>query len=219
MTSVYWSAQYIPSGLISVIYGMSPVVTGLFAAVWLREGAFTPFRVVGMLLGIIGLVVIFGRLPGLGTNAVAGTAGVLLSVIVHSFSAVWVKRLAVRMHPLETTTGALMVALPLFLLCWVLADGHLPQVLPARTVAAILYLAVFGSVLGFVLYFYLLRHSEASRVALVTLVTPVLALLLGQLLNGEVVGSRVWLGTGAILLGLASYQWGDQWRAARLMAH
>ena len=66
------------------------------------------------------------------------------------------------------------------------------------------------------LYFYLLRRSQASRVALITLVTPVIALLLGQALNDEPVSLWVWLGTATILTGLASYQWGDQWHATRL---
>ncbi len=218
MSSVYWAAQHIPSGLISVVFGLTPVVTGALAAVWLREHAFTPFRVVGMLLGACGLVVIFGQLPALGVHAVVGVSGVLLAVIVHSLSAVWVKRLDVPMHPLETTTGSLIVAVPLFLVTWAVLDGQWPAVLPRRALGAIVYLALFGSVLGFVLYFYLLRHSQASRVALITLVTPVLALLLGQFLNHEAVGTRVWFGTVVILLGLASYQWGDQWRMQRLRA-
>lgn len=215
MTSVYWSAQHIPSGLISVVFGLTPVVTGTLAAVWLREHAFSIFRVLGMLLGVVGLVVIFGRLPALGGQAVAGVSGVLLAVFIHSLSAVWVKRLGLVMHPLEITTGALITALPLFLLSWWMLDGALPQSLPQRTLGAILYLAIFGSVIGFMLYFYLLRHSHASKVALITLVSPVLALLLGQVFNGEAVDARVWQGTTVILLGLGSYQWGDQWRSAR----
>lgn len=218
MTCVYWGARFIPSGLVSVIFGLSPVITGWMAAVWLREAAFTPFRVLGMLLGLGGLLVIFGRAAEFGPQAVAGIGAVLASVVVHSISAVWVKRIDAQLHPLETTTGALLVAVPLYLAVWWLGDGGWPARIPARAAGAILYLALFGSVLGFVLYFYLLRHSQASRVALITLVTPVLALLIGQALNAEQVGVRAWLGTGIILMGLASYQWGDQLRTARLRA-
>lgn len=60
MTSVYWAAQYIPSGLISVLFGLSPAVTGVMAALWLGERALTPFRLIGLGLGIAGLAVIFG---------------------------------------------------------------------------------------------------------------------------------------------------------------
>ncbi len=73
--------------------------------------------------------------------------------------------------------------------------------------AAIVYLGVFGSVIGFALYYYVIKHLETSKVALITLVTPVIALLLGHWLNGEEIGLRLWLGTGLILLGLSVHQW------------
>ena len=54
--------------------------------------------------------------------------------------------------------------------------------------------AILLAVIGFALYYYVLKHLDASRVALVTLITPVLALLLGHLLNGEVIEARVGVG-------------------------
>ena len=75
-----------------------------------------------------------------------------------------------------------------------------------RAAWSILYLGVVGSVFGFALYFYVLRYLEATRVSLITLVTPVSALLLGHLLNQEPLGPRIWLGTAAILLGLLCCQ-------------
>jgi drug/metabolite transporter (DMT)-like permease len=66
---------------------------------------------------------------------------------------------------LETTTGALLIAVPLFLLNWALLDGELPTELEPRTTLSIVYLAVFGSALGFILQHHVLRHVEASRVA------------------------------------------------------
>jgi drug/metabolite transporter (DMT)-like permease len=78
---------------------------------------------------------------------------------------------------------------------------------PPRAGAAIVYLGFFGSVIGFALYYYVIKHLEASKVALITLLTPVIALLLGNLLNGETIGLRLWLGTALILCGLTVHQW------------
>ena len=64
--------------------------------------------------------------------------------------------------------------------------------------------------LGFALYYYIVRHLDAGRVALITLMTPVLALFLGILLNGETVPARVWQGTALIGLGLSLHQWGGR---------
>jgi drug/metabolite transporter (DMT)-like permease len=116
------------------------------------------------------------------------------------------KRIGDDSPPLATTAGTLTVALPLFIAAWWLADGSVPANIPLRSEAAIVYLGVFGSVLGFALYYYIIKHVEAGKVALITLITPVLALLLGNWLNGEVAPLRVWLGAGCISLGLVLHQ-------------
>jgi drug/metabolite transporter (DMT)-like permease len=208
MSSVYWGAQYIPSGLISVIFGLTPIVTGIMAALWLQERSLTPHKLGGIVLAIAGLLVIFSSGVDLGDQASYGIAAVLLAVTLHSLSMVMVKRINAQLSGLESTTGALLMAAPCYLLVWLVFDGHWPQQLDLRAAASILYLAIFGSVLGFIMFFYVLKQIDASRVALVTLMTPVLALLLGQVLNNEQIGIEVYLGATLILLGMSLYQWG-----------
>lgn len=209
MTSVYWSAQHIPSGLISVLFGLTPVFTAVMAALWLGERSLTPSRLAASALCLFGLWWIFGR-GGEGSQGFGlGLLGMLTGVSIHSASSVWVKRLDASLHPVQTTTGALLVAVPLFVLVWLAANGGAPAEVPARAAWSIVYLAVFGSALGFMLYFHLLQRMQASRLALVTFISPVLALILGQVLNGEVVSRDTTLGAGIILLGLALFHWGD----------
>ena len=214
MMSVYWGAQYIPSGLISVIFGLTPIVTGVIAAIWLQERSLTTSKLAGVILGVIGLVIIFGTGIELSDGAVYGIAAVLVAVLLHSVSAVWVKAISAQIPALEVTNGGLLVAAPLYLLTWLLLGNSWPANVPLRVTLSISYLAIFGSVLGFVMYFYILKHIDASRVALITLVTPVLALILGQGLNNESIQPVVWIGTCCILLGMSIYQWG-----ARFMFH
>lgn len=209
MISVYWGAQYIPSGVISVIFGLTPLVTAVLAAAWLGEDSYTPGKIVGMLLGVAGLVVIFGEGTRLDSHMLAGMVAVLLSVLLHSISAVWVKRIGADTHAMAVTGGGLLVAAPLYLVTWLLFDGTLPDMLPTRALVSIVYLGVVGSVLGFILYYYALKRSSAGRTALITLVTPVTALLLGAWFNGERVGMQVWLGTALILTGLIVHRWGE----------
>ncbi len=210
MMSVYWGAQYIPSGLISVLYGLTPMVIGLFAALWLGEPFFTPSKIIGLLLAVGGLAEIF--LPqdaGLPIRAY-GVIGVLTSVFIHSLSSVWIKRIGAQIHPLALNSGALAIAVPLYIASWLLFGQGIPERLPQHTVGAILYLAVVGTVLGFNLYFYVLKRVPATMIGLITLITPVLALMLGQMLNGERAGINVWLGTLTILAGLSLYLWGGR---------
>jgi len=207
MMSVYYGAQFIPSGWVSVLFGLSPFATGILAAIWLGERVFTPFRIVGVLLGLAGLVVIFGNGLAMDETAAIGVAAVLFGMFLQSAGAVWIKRIGAGLDGLSVVVGGLLTALPLYLVTWGVFGSEIPETLPVRTTASILYLALFGSVVGFTMYFFLLRHIEASRVALITLITPVIALWLGVAFNDEPLRASILLGTLMILVGLALYEW------------
>jgi drug/metabolite transporter (DMT)-like permease len=208
MVLTYWGARYIHSGLVSVLFGLSPLTAGILAALCLGERSLTALKVAGMLLGALGLATIFMHGDSLGgEHALVGLLALLGAVFIYSGSLVWLKSIGDDSPPLATTVGTLTVSLPLFALVWLVTDGSLPALVPPRAGAAIVYLGIFGSVIGFALYYYVIKHLEASKVALITLLTPVIALLLGNLLNGETIGLRLWLGTALILCGLTVHQW------------
>lgn len=218
MLCVYWAAQYVPSGLISVLFGLSPLVTALLAAPLLGERALTPLKLAGMLLGLTGLATIFGVGVALGPQVVAGLAVLCLGVVLHSLGLVLMKRHRGGLRSLSLTTGTLLVVAPLFLVTWWVFDGHAPSNVPARALASIAYLGIVGSVVAFTLFFYMIRHVSANSLALITLVTPVLALLLGAAIDHEPIGPKVWAGTALVLAGLALNQWGGilaRWIPAR----
>ena len=128
LLSVYWGAQFIPSGLISVLFGLSPIVIGLLlASWWLNEHSLSVGKLLGILLALGGLALIF--MPQeLGQRiAPQGIAAVLLAVLFHSASAVWVKRIGGSLHPMAINCGALSVAVPLYLSAWLLFGEGLPQ--------------------------------------------------------------------------------------------
>lgn len=210
MTATYWGAQSIPSGLISVIFGTTPLLTSVMAHVWLGERSITPTRIGGIVLSVFGLALIFHSSFAVGSSAFLGGLAVLLASLGHSMSAVWVKRVDADISALASTTGSLLIALPGFWLVWGTMDGSLPAHVPERALYSILYLASLGSVAGFVLYYFLLKRISATKTALITLVTPVLALFLGHLLNDEALAQTTWWGTAGVLAGLALHQWGDR---------
>lgn len=207
MSLIYWAAQYIPSGWIAVLFGLSPLLTSVFSAWWLAEKSLSLAKLSGLLLGIAGLAVIFGGGAQVGDNARYGIAAVVLSTILHAASTVGVKRFSVQVPAMAVTVGGLGVAVPAFIITWFLFDGVWPDALQERARFSIVYLALFGSVLGFIWYFYLLHKLDAVKVNLLTLVTPVTALMLGSWLNGEELLPSVWYGTGLILLGMGMHQW------------
>lgn len=210
MTAVYWSSQFIPSGWISVLFGLAPIVTGVMASFWLTEQALTGTRIIGMLLGLAGLAIMLLGSQQLGPHAAYGIAGMVFSVTAYSASAIAVKRIAADIPALATTIGALIVVVPMLVILYILSGEPLPVVVPARAAMSIAYLGLIGSVLGFALYYYVLRHVEATRVALITLVTPVAALMLGHYLNGEALQTETLTGTATILSGLLLFEYGQK---------
>jgi drug/metabolite transporter (DMT)-like permease len=215
MILTYWGACRIHSGLISVLFGLSPLMAGVMAWRWLGEPPPGVFKLAGILLALGGLALIFlqGNLGD--ATALSGLLAVLLAVVVYSATLIGLKKIADDSPPLATTLGTLAVALPLFGLACGLSPGSWPQSAPLRSWLAIGYLGVFGSVIGFALYYYVIRHLPTARVALITLITPVLALMLGHLLNGEALGMRLLAGAGLVMLGLAVHQRESGWRPVR----
>ena len=205
----YWGSQYVPSGWISVMFGLSPLFTGVLAYFWLQDRNLGAAKIAGILLGLVGLAVVFASGLHLNLHVAIGIAVILVGVLIHSASMVAIKRIAAPISALAMTTGALLLSLPLFFLTWLLVEGVLPAHIDARALGAIVYLGAFGSVLGFVLYFYVVQHMAAASAALITLITPVFALLLGKTLNGEPLTAQIIVGTAAILGGLGLHQWGD----------
>ena len=106
----------------------------------------------------------------------------------------------------------------LFVLTWLIAGNEVPADIPDKTGIAIVYLGIVGSVIGFSLYFYALKQLDASVMGLIPLVTPVIALLLGQAFNGERITAESWVGTGFILTGLVINQWGERFLARLKLA-
>ncbi|VAW51336.1 Permease of the drug/metabolite transporter (DMT) superfamily [hydrothermal vent metagenome] len=207
MSFVYWAAQHIPSGWISVVFGLSPIFTSMLASFLLNDSPLSGTRLTGMLLGLLGLMVVFIEGMSISSAALLGIAATVISAASQSTGSVLIKQQQPDFHPIAITTGSIIVALPLFLLnCFI--GGNWPETIPLKSALSILYLGLIGSAIGFPLYFYLLKKLAPERVAIIMLITPITALLLGAALNNETISNKVWLGTALILTGLAIYEYG-----------
>jgi len=209
MLPVYWGAQYISSGLVSVIFGLSPIVTGYLAWKFIHEQGFSPVKLFGAMAGIVGLLFIFFEDSQTIDGYEYGVCAVLLAVLLHAISVVWVKSIKIDMPPLILVAGGLLFSMPLFMMTYIIYAPPLPDTIPIKAMWSIVYLGVVGSVVGFVCFYFLLRHLAVTTVALITLITPVVALWIGYAFNGESISTNIYAGTVFVLLGLALHQWGD----------
>ncbi|GLR69674.1 DMT family transporter [Agaribacter marinus] len=213
----YLAAAYIPSGMMSLVFGTSPIVTGLLAYKLLDEAKLSVFKVMGIIISLVGLIVVFSDSIILEKGAWKGIVLISIAVVCFSFSAVLIKTVKIDIHPAATTIGSMFFAAPMYLFAWFVMDGTLPvESWSMRSMLAILYLGIFGSLVGFVCYFYVLQKLSTSTVALVTMITPVFAILLGAWLNKELVTLNVIVGAVAVIFGLALYQQKSNKRKSKL---
>lgn len=211
MLLVYLSARYLSSGTISLIFGLAPIFSGLLSIKLLGEPPLSRIKLIALTTALFGLAVVFWDGLSINSGAWPGYLLILGSVLFFCLSGILIKSVPIAIHPIATTAGALILSLPGFIISWWLLDGTIPvDQWQEKAIYAILYLGVFGSFIGFVAYYYILQKLPATTVVLVTLITPVIAMLLGHWLNQEVIGYQLVIGALGVIVGLGLYQFGDR---------
>jgi len=209
---VYWGEQYVSSGLASILFATYPFVVALLSHFLLPGEKLTPFKITGTLIGFAGVVVIFWS--DLSTGGIYGMAAILGSTVLQGFSLVMVKKIAKQIPPVQMTLGGMVFAIVILYVMAFMFEDFSTLRFDAAGVGSILYLGTFGSVLTFVTYYWLLKRVEALFLSLTALITPILAVILGALLLGEVLGDRVALGAALVLLGIVTANGRDFFKKA-----
>ncbi|HEX6324059.1 MAG TPA: DMT family transporter [Vicinamibacterales bacterium] len=185
---VFWAARFIPSGLTAVLHATTPAFGLIFAHFMLRDEPFSLVRFTGMLLGLAGVAVIVRDQMngGLGSHAVLGSLAVVGAAISVALAYMLLKRHLNHVDTTVLTLGQMCAAVvPLGMLALVFEGLPQPFDWPPRAIAALLYLALGGSVAAFWLSYWLLKRMDASSVLAMSLVEPLLAALLGAVVLGE----------------------------------
>ncbi len=194
-----------PSGLTAVIFSSFPLFLAPLAHLMLPGERLTPRAGAGVLLGFAGIAVIFSEdFALLGGPGVARGAVVMLgSPMACAFASAAVKRWGHGIHPLSLTSVPMLICAGILGTLALLLEGDRAILWNGAAVGSLLYLALAGSAVTFMLYFWLLQRMEATRLALIAYVVPVLALFVGILIVGEPATPRTYLGAGIVVLGVA----------------
>lgn len=208
MPLVYYAADIIPSGLIAVMFGLSPMLIGVMAHFMLGEGFFSPRKIVAQCLALVGLAIIFLDQLAINNGAVLGIVLMLVSTTLYSYSLVAVKRQGqVRaVNAFDQTTGAMLFAMPGIALCWYCLDGNTDLLISHTSGWAIVYLGVVGSLLGFLAFYYILSVYSVAMVSLIPMMTPMLALWVGAVFANELISFNTLLGSILIVVALGLYE-------------
>ncbi|QQR43926.1 drug/metabolite exporter YedA [Myxococcus xanthus] len=189
-----FAQQSVPSGVAALVVGSLPLWTALFGGLFGQW----PGRAErwGLAVGFGGIVLL--NLGGDMGGGLLPTLAMLVSPMSWALGSVWSRRLPMPQGLMST--AAQMLCGGVVMLGFSLLIGERPTVIPTpKAVLAFFYLVVFGSLVGYSAYGYLLRNARPSLATSYAYVNPVLAVFLGGLLAGETMTPTAWLAMGAIL--------------------
>ena len=202
---LFWGEQYISSGLAAVLQSTIPAFGLVIAHFYLPGEKMTPVKILGVVLGVIGVAVIFSnQLAVAGPRALAGCAALMVSSIGAAYSNVLVKTYGKHLDPAILAGGQMFFGLIPLLLIGIPWEGSpLNFHWTPMALVALFYLAIVGSVVAFLLYYWLVQNMDVTKTMLIALVTPVVAVTLGMLVLNEELHRRTLLGGLMIISGIA----------------
>ena len=194
---VCYAEQQVSSGIAAVAVASMPLFAALFAGLYGQWS--TRRETVGLLIGFVGVVVL-NMGSGLSGSRL-GAAALIAAPMCWAFGSVWSKRQD--MPHGSMNTAAQMLCGSAALLAMGYGSGeHLPAHPTLRATLALAYLAVFGSLIAFSAYLYVLKHARPAVATSYAYINPPIAVLIGVLLAGEHVGPYDLTGMAVILLGV-----------------
>jgi drug/metabolite transporter (DMT)-like permease len=199
---VYWSETRLPSGLTAVLWAVYPMLQAVNGHLALPGERLAPRQTLGFALGFAGVVTLFATdLRTIGSEAVPAGAILLLSPFVSALGTTFVKKHGGGASSLLLNRNGMWIGAALLWTVSALVERGREVRLTGMALFSLAYLALFGTVVAFGVYFWLLRHVEANRLSVIAYVTPGIALLFG-LLRGEPIRAWTLAGLGAILAGV-----------------
>ena len=193
---VFWSEQYITSGLAAVLQAMITVFGLLWAWIFLPEERITKRKIAAVALGIIGVAVIFlDQLRIESVWAFAGSVAIVLGAFAAALASILVKARGSGMHPASLVFTQMICGLPALIIYALLREGNpLTFNWSIRAIVCVIYLAVLGTIAAFWLYYWLLKRVESTKAMMISLVTPLIAVVIGAVTIGETLPPQTFVG-------------------------
>jgi len=201
---LFWGEQRTSSGLAAILQAIIPAFGLLIAHYYLPSERLTLTKVAGVALGIAGVVLIFSnQLSSEGSAALWGSVAIVAGAFAAAYANVLVKARAGHMDFAVLAAGQMICGLIPLLSAGVALEGS-----PMRfhwtwlAVVSLLYLAIVGTVVAFLLFYWLVRKIEVTKTLLINLVTPLVAVVLGMIVLGEGMTWRIVVGGAGIMSGI-----------------
>jgi drug/metabolite transporter (DMT)-like permease len=201
---LFWGEQRTSSGLAAILQTIIPVFGLVLAHLHLPEERITWTKLIGITLGIAGVGLIFSnQMAAGGRDAFQGSVAIVVGAFGAAYSNVLIKSRGGHLDYAALAAGQMIFGLvPLLIVGTVFEGNPLKLHWTPLAVISLFYLALVGSAVAFLLYYWLVRHMEVTKTMLISLVTPLIAVSLGMMVRGEELTWRIAVGGACIMAGI-----------------
>jgi drug/metabolite transporter (DMT)-like permease len=201
---LFWGEQRVSSGLAAILQTIIPVFGLVLAHLHLPEERITWTKFFGVVLGIAGVALIFSnQMETGGRAAFHGSLAIVIGAFAAAYSNVLVKSRGGRLDYAVLAAGQMIFGLiPLLIVGITFERNPLELHWTPLALLSLFYLALVGSAIAFLLYYWLVRHMEVTKTMLIALVTPLIAVSLGMMVRGEELTWRIAAGGACIMAGI-----------------
>jgi drug/metabolite transporter (DMT)-like permease len=201
--AVYWAETRISSGLTAILFSTMPLMTSLLSAYWTRSETLSGRKVLGILVGVMGTALLFWPQERLGLQQALGMLAAIGGSLCAAINLVTMKKYGRHGDPFVLNLFGMGLGAGCLLAMSAATERWSAVVWTRDSVLALVYLSVFGSVIAFWAYYYVIKNMDATIVSLTTLIIPIVALALGSAFLHETVTPMAVAGIATILAGVA----------------
>ena len=205
----YAATSYLSSGIIALMFGLAPIMAGLIGRFGFGQRLLV-IQWLGMIVAVFGLGIICTSSGASQHVSPIGIGLMLMSVFTYALSIYWVKKVNADVAPMAQATGSIFVSTIAAICIIPFIWQHVPMHIPStKSLLALIYTVVMASLLAMFCYFKLVQNIKATTLSLTNVMTPMIALFIGAMLNDEKLTTAVFIGSAVLIFGLILYFYKD----------
>ena len=195
---IYWGEQFLDSGLTAILFATLPLITIGAAHAYLPGDRITPRKLAGTVLAFVGVAALFGDNVRIDPSKAWPMAAIVGGAACAAAAGIASKRHGASLHPATLNAPAMLIGGAALVVASLTAGEGFGLPANAATWGAVMFLALIGSVVSFLVYFTLLKTWSVTSLSFISVFTPAIALLLGFVFLDE--RPTLLAGVGAVLI-------------------
>ena len=200
---VYWGEKYVTSGLASILFASFPFFVAVFSRMAKLSEKINAYSLIGIIIGFVGILIIFSNDISLKIDMnILGMGAILVSAVMQAWVAVVIKKKGKHLNPLAMNFIPIIFAGFILTIYGVAFEDISNAKFDTKAIVTITFLAMFGTVIAFTTYYWLLKKMNVVILSLSSFITPIIAVTLGWIFLDEQLNDRTFLGSLFVLIGI-----------------